>query len=54
MTSPKETHPELERQIVENLRRVYNETLEEAVPERFLDLLRQLKDQDGSEGGVNG
>ena len=38
--------PALDEQIVENLRRVYNQKLEESVPDRFLDLLRQLKDQD--------
>jgi hypothetical protein len=33
-------------QIDENLRRVYQETLEEGVPDRFSDLLRQLAEQD--------
>lgn len=36
----------LEEQIEENLRKVYQKTLEEKVPDRFLDLLAQLKDQD--------
>ncbi len=35
----------LDQQIDENLRKVYKSTLEEEVPERFLDLLRKLKDQ---------
>ncbi len=35
----------LERQIDENLRRVYQQALDEAVPDRFLQLLSQLKDQ---------
>lgn len=39
----------LEQQIDENLRRVYREQLEEGIPERFQDLLRQLKEQDRSE-----
>lgn len=35
----------LERQIDENLRRVYQQTLEESVPDKFLQLLAQLKEQ---------
>jgi hypothetical protein len=34
------------RQIDENLRRVYDETATEAIPDRFQRLLEQLKDQD--------
>jgi hypothetical protein len=45
--------PELDGQIVENLRRAYNKTLEESVPDRFLDLLKQLKDQDAGGGTKN-
>ncbi|MFC6499305.1 NepR family anti-sigma factor [Gemmobacter lanyuensis] len=33
----------LQSQIDENLRRVYEEALKEEVPERFKDLLAQLK-----------
>ncbi|MEJ6389463.1 NepR family anti-sigma factor [Gymnodinialimonas ulvae] len=33
----------IDRQIDENLRRVYDETLNEALPDRFTDLLTQLK-----------
>ncbi len=33
-------------QIDENLRRVYDEMLDDAVPDRFEDLLRQLREQD--------
>ena len=36
----------LDEQIDENLRRVYQNTLEESIPERFQDLLRQLKERD--------
>ncbi|SPF79563.1 NepR family anti-sigma factor [Pseudoprimorskyibacter insulae] len=37
----------LERQIDENLRKVYHNEEEDApVPDRFLDLLAQLKEQD--------
>ncbi len=38
----------LERQIEENLRKVYQKTVEEEVPDRFADLLRKLKEQDGA------
>ena len=34
------------RQIDENLRRVYDETAEEAIPERLQRLLEKLKEQD--------
>lgn len=37
----------LERQIEENLRRVYQQSIEEDVPDRFKDLLSKLKAQDG-------
>ena len=43
--------PVIDEQIVDNLRRVYNQTLEEAVPDRFLDLLKQLRDQDPDSAG---
>ncbi|UWR22698.1 NepR family anti-sigma factor [Sulfitobacter sp. S190] len=32
--------------IDENLKRVYNEALDEGIPDRFKDLLDQLKQQD--------
>ncbi|WP_300038430.1 NepR family anti-sigma factor [uncultured Roseobacter sp.] len=32
--------------IDENLRRVYDEALEEGIPDRFTDLLKALKEQD--------
>jgi hypothetical protein len=35
----------LDQQIDENLRKVYQKTLEEEVPERFHDLLRKLREQ---------
>ncbi len=38
----------LERQIEENLRKVYEKTAEEKVPDRFEELLRQLREQDES------
>lgn len=33
------------RQIDENLRRVYEQDSEEPVPDKFLDLLKQLREQ---------
>ena len=36
----------VQRQIDENLRRVYKEKLEEELPDRFQQLLAQLKAQD--------
>ena len=41
---------ERERVIDENLKRVFDETLDEGIPDRFKDLLKQLKDQDKGEG----
>ena len=38
----------IEVQIEENLKRVYQETEQEPVPDKFLDLIRQLKEQDRS------
>lgn len=39
------------RSIDENLRRVYEETLEQGVPDRFKALLSQLKEQDSGQVG---
>ncbi len=36
--------------IDENLRRVYEDMLEDKVPDRFLDLIAQLRSQDGDSG----
>jgi hypothetical protein len=41
---------ERERVIDENLKRVYEETLDEGIPDRFKDLLNQLKQQDSEQG----
>ena len=38
--------PELERQINENLQRLYQQTLDEELPEHLQDLLQRLKEQD--------
>lgn len=39
-----------EDQIEENLRKVYQKTLEEQVPDRFMDLLEKLRQQDEKHG----
>ena len=44
---PKST---LERQIDENLRRVYQQTLSEVVPDRLLQLVQQLKRESDAKG----
>lgn len=40
----------LEQQIDENLKKVYRKTIEEDVPDRFMDLLAQLKQQEAQDG----
>lgn len=40
----------LDEQIEANLRRVFQEKVEEAVPDKFLQLLQQLKEQDEQHG----
>ena len=41
---------ERERVIDDNLKRVYEETLEEGIPDRFKELLNQLKQQEADRG----
>lgn len=41
-----ENKPTVERQIDENLRRVYQQMVDESVPDKFMQLLQQLKEQD--------
>jgi len=41
---------ERESFIDENLRRVYEETVEEGIPDKFKDLLQKLKEQDKKDG----
>ncbi|GAA6188291.1 NepR family anti-sigma factor [Litorivita sp. NS0012-18] len=40
----------VQRQIDENLRRVFQAAQEEAMPDRFAQLLAQLKEQDAQNG----
>lgn len=39
-------HAPVQDQIQENLRALYGETLSEALPDKLLDLLKQLESQD--------
>ena len=47
---PKKPKSNLEQQIDENLKKVYRKTIEEDVPDRFMDLLAQLKQQETQDG----
>ena len=40
---------ERKNMIEENLKRVFNETLDEGIPDRFTELLNQLKEQDSEQ-----
>ncbi len=42
---------EVAREIEENLKRVYQASLTEAVPDRFIQLLAQLREKEGQEEG---
>ncbi|MEO9779961.1 MAG: NepR family anti-sigma factor [Sedimentitalea sp.] len=44
----KRKNPAVDHQIDENLRRVYSEAAEEPVPDRFTQLLEQLRQQEQS------
>ncbi|WP_095589319.1 NepR family anti-sigma factor [Actibacterium ureilyticum] len=46
---PDEKTRELKAQIDQNLRRVYEQALEEEVPDRFKDLLAQLRGKAGNQ-----
>jgi hypothetical protein len=45
-----ETDKNQERIIDENLKRVFDQTLNEGIPDRFKNLLSQLKEQDTERG----
>ncbi|MDP0928126.1 MULTISPECIES: NepR family anti-sigma factor [Paracoccus] len=48
MTPKRENDPRdaIEKQIDENLRRVYEEDSTEQIPDRFLELLQKLREQE--------
>jgi len=48
MAQRKSRH-ELDEQIEANLKRVYQKTLDEELPDRFRDLLEKLKEQDAQD-----
>jgi hemerythrin-like domain-containing protein len=52
----KRTKSTVDQQIDENLKRVYDDMLKEDVPDRFMDLIQQLRQSDGSRspGGPDG
>jgi hypothetical protein len=52
MTDPK-PRPSVDRQIDDNLKRVYEATASQPLPDKFLSLLAQLKAKE-SEGTANG
>lgn len=43
-------HTRLQDEIDDNLRRAYDDVLKEDVPDRFTDLLNQLRARDGGAG----
>ncbi|MBO6602671.1 MULTISPECIES: NepR family anti-sigma factor [Paracoccaceae] len=48
--SSKQPDPKTRQQIDENLKRVFEHQLQEELPDRFKDLLSQLKAQDAAKG----
>lgn len=50
MNTPKKN--ERERAIDDNLKKVFDQTLEEGIPDRFKDLLSQLKQQDSEQSSA--
>lgn len=44
----------LSREIDSNLRKVYEDVLNEEVPDRFKELLNQLRSEDGAVGDTRG
>ncbi|MEI4485406.1 NepR family anti-sigma factor [Frigidibacter sp. MR17.14] len=43
-----DSRPTVERQIDENLRRVYQQMVDQSVPDKFMSLLQQLRQQDAA------
>lgn len=46
--TPTTVPPSVQRQIDENLRRIYAEKVKEDIPDRFQELLKQLREKDAS------
>ncbi len=47
MAKPKDTAAHLKDAIDENLRKIYHEILNEDIPDRFKDLIEQLRKKEG-------
>jgi hemerythrin-like domain-containing protein len=47
----KKANNDMDRQIDENLRRVYQDAAKDPVPDRFAQLLEQLRQQDEGQSG---
>jgi hypothetical protein len=47
MTERSDGKKRSQKEIDESLKRVYQDMIEDEVPDRFKDLLRQLREQDG-------
>ena len=45
----KRTKSKVDQQIDENLKRVYDDVLNADVPDRFIDLIQQLRQSEGSQ-----
>lgn len=50
MTSRKPPPKVVSREIDENIRRIYQEVVEEELPDRFKDLLAKLRSQESGDG----
>ncbi len=46
--TPTTVPPSVQQQIDENLRRIYAEKVKEDIPDRFQELLKQLREKDAS------
>lgn len=53
MSNPPEK-PTVERDVDENLRRVYQRMVEEKIPDRFIAILNQLQQQEQDNGPEQG
>lgn len=49
--APKPEKSNVQRQIDENLKRVYDDALSEDLPDKFLDLIKKLKSGEGKPDG---
>ena len=52
-SQPKKRDRQVDREIDENLKRAFQETAEAPLPDRFTDLLNQLRKSETGGGGIN-